>query len=111
MYEWLDEFPAAMTVCDAGGIILEMNERAAKSFEKDGGRALIGRNVLDCHPEPARSKLAALMGARRTNSYTTEKNGVWKFIHQAPWFKGGEYAGYVEIVVEIPPKLPHFVRT
>ena len=37
-HAWIKEFPAAITVCDAEGIILEMNDKAAKTFEKDGGR-------------------------------------------------------------------------
>jgi hypothetical protein len=33
-----------------------MNDEAAIIFKEDGGRTLIGRNVFDCHPEPARSE-------------------------------------------------------
>ncbi len=109
--DWVKEFPGAVTVCDAVGIILEMNDRAARMFGKEGGRALIGSNVLDCHPEPARSKLAAMMSERRANSYTVEKKGSRRFIHQSPWYREGAYAGFVEIVVEIPADLPHFVRS
>ena len=32
-----------------------MNEQAAKAYATQGGKALIGTNLLDCHPEPARS--------------------------------------------------------
>ena len=47
----MEEFPAAITVCDSAGIILEMNAKAAEDFKDDGGRQLIGKNLLDCHPE------------------------------------------------------------
>ena len=47
-YSWVKGFAGAVTVCDASGIILEMNDRAAQLFAEDGGRALIGKNVLDC---------------------------------------------------------------
>ena len=67
--EWIKEFPAAITVCDAEGILLEMNDRAAKSYEKDGGRKLIGSNMLDCHPEPARTRTERLLAAREKNVY------------------------------------------
>jgi hypothetical protein len=30
---WVDEFDGAVTVCDAEGTIIEMNSRAAKTFE------------------------------------------------------------------------------
>ena len=109
-HTWVREFAAAVTVCDAEGIIVEMNDRAAQMFKERGGRALLGSNVLDCHPEPARTKLAQLMEQRRASTYTTEKNGRRKLIHQAPWFRDGEYAGFVEIVLALPDALPHFVR-
>ena len=38
-HAWIKEFPAAVTVSDQDGIILEMNDRAAKTFAKDGGYA------------------------------------------------------------------------
>ena len=109
-HEWIKEFPAAVTVCDPQGIILEMNDKAAKTFEKDGGYALIGQNMLECHPEPARSKTVHLLAAREKFVYTIEKNGVKKVIFQSPWFKNGEYAGFVELSLEVPFEMPHFVR-
>jgi len=107
---WVDEFPGAVMVCDTQGIILEMNERAVEEHIADGGRALIGTNALDCHPEPARTKLQHLMEARLSNAYTIEKRGVWKMVYQAPWHRDGQYAGFVELAFEIPATLPHFVR-
>ena len=109
--EWIKEFPAAVTVCDKEGILLEMNDRAAKTFESDGGRKLIGSNMLDCHPEPSRTKTELLLAAREKNVYTIEKNGVKKLIYQSPWYKNGQYAGFVELSLEIPFELPHFIRS
>jgi len=107
---WTDEFPGAVTVCDRNGVILEMNDRSAKAFEADGGRALVGQNLLDCHPEPARSKTADLLANPRVNAYTIEKRGVRKLIYQAPWFRDGVAQGLVELSLEIPEAMPHFVR-
>ncbi len=87
-----------------------MNAKSAKTFEKDGGLKLIGTNVLDCHPEPARAKLRAIMDEHKTNVYTIEKAGVKKFIYQTPWFRDGVYAGVVELAIEIPFEMPHFIR-
>ncbi len=109
-HQWIEEFPAAITVCDREGIITAMNARAAKSFEEDGGRALIGTNVLECHPEPARSILEELLRTGRRNVYTIEKRGVKKLIYQSPWYEKGEYAGFVELSLELPAELPHFIR-
>jgi PAS domain-containing protein len=108
--DWIRNAPFAVTVCDAEGIIIEMNEKAVEIFAADGGRALIGANVLDCHPEPARSKLADQLGNGGVNCYTIEKNGRKKLIYQAPWFRDGRAAGIVELSLEIPSDLPHFIR-
>jgi PAS domain S-box-containing protein len=107
---WAEGFSGAVTVCDPEGIIIEMNESAIRMFQKWGGDKLLGKNLLDCHPEPARSKLKELMEKRQTNIYTTEKNGVRKLVYQAPWQVKGEYRGFVEMVMEIPVSMPHFVR-
>jgi len=107
---WIKEFPGSITVCDPDGIVLEMNDKAAKTFEKDGGYALIGKNLFDCHPDPARGKLERIMNARQANIYTIEKNGVKKLIYQSPWTSAGKSAGFIEISVEIPFEMPHFVR-
>ncbi len=110
-HEWIREFPSAITVCDADGVILEMNDKAACTFEKDGGYALIGRNLLDCHSDASRGKVQQMLATHEKNVYTIEKNGVKKLIFQSPWRKNGEYAGFVEISLEIPFEMPHFVRS
>jgi len=109
-HDWVKEFPAAVTVSDPQGVILAMNDKAAKTFEKDGGYALIGKNMLDCHPELARTKTEHLLAAQEKNVYTIEKNGIKKLIYQSPWYKNGQYAGIVEISLEIPFEMPHFIR-
>jgi transcriptional regulator with PAS, ATPase and Fis domain len=108
--DWAGEFPGAVTVCDTEGRIVEMNARSRQVFAADGGGALVGRNVLDCHPEPSQTKLAGMMAERRTNAYTIQKNGQKKLIYQAPWYEDGVYAGFVEISFEIPWDMPHFNR-
>lgn len=107
---WLEEFPVAITVTDAEGAILAMNARSRKSFEKDGGGALVGRSVFDCHPEPARTRTLELFARRVANHYTVRKDGQRKIIHQIPWYRGGEFAGFVEISIPISDELPHFDR-
>ena len=108
--DWIKEFDAAVTVTDAEGRIIEMNDKSAEVFAADGGRALIGRSVFDCHPEPSRSKLRSMIETGRKNIYTIQKNGKKKLIYQAPWQKDGQCAGFVEISFEIPWEMPHFNR-
>lgn len=108
--DWIKNFDGAVTVCDTEGIILQMNEQAARVFQKDGGTILIGKNLLDCHPEPSRSKVIDLLKNPRTNAYTIEKNGKKKMIYQSPWYDGDNFAGLVEISLPLPDDVPHFIR-
>jgi len=109
-FAWLDGIEVAATVCDRQGVCVYVNERAAQVFAKDGGRALVGRNLLDCHPEPARLRFAAQLATPAPSSYTIEKAGVRKLIHQVPWYRDGVFAGVVELSLLLPETLPHFVR-
>lgn len=65
---------------------------------------------MDCHPEPARSKLRGLLESGGSNVYTIEKGGVRKLIYQAPWSSGGERRGMVELSLELPAEMAHHVR-
>lgn len=107
---YFDELFMAVTVCDIKGTILYMNKKSIQTFSKDGGAALIGKSLLECHPEPARRKLMELLENQKSNTYTIEKNGVKKMIHQTPWFENGKYKGLIEFSFEIPQELPHFIR-
>jgi hypothetical protein len=109
-HAWVDELPVSITVCDAEGTITEMNERACATFADEGGAELVGRNVLDCHPEPSRSLLSHLLHTGSSNCYTIEKAGKKKLIFQSPWYEKGEYRGLVEISIPLPERMPHFVR-
>jgi transcriptional regulator with PAS, ATPase and Fis domain len=109
-HQWVKEFSGAITVCDPDGIVLAMNDKSLQAYQEDGGEKLIGTNLLDCHPEPARAKLQHLMDTQTANVYTLEKNGVKKLAYQTPWYQDGRYAGFIELVLEIPDQMPHFIR-
>jgi PAS domain-containing protein len=110
LHSWVESFPGAITVCDPAGIVLEMNAKACEAFAKNGGEKIVGTNLLECHPEPARTKLRQLLAKPRPNIYTIETNGVKKLIYQTPWHADGVYRGFVEVAVELPANMPHFVR-
>lgn len=109
-HSWVQEFPGSIIVCDPDGIILEMNDRAVKAYQDQGGIGLVGTSMLGCHPQPARAKTERLLQAKQANVYTIEKAGVTKLIYQAPWSRDGKYAGFVELSLELPAEMPHFVR-
>ena len=108
--DYFEGADVAVTVCAKDGTILDMNRKSKKTFLKPGMPDIIGNNVLDCHPEPARSLLADLPENPRTNVYTVEKEGVKKLIFQCPWYDGEEYAGFMELSMVLPENIPNRIR-
>jgi hypothetical protein len=108
--DWVTEFPAPVTVCDRDGVLLLMNRAAEEAFANHGGAGLVGRNLIDCHTEESKPKFRHLLQHGQSNTYTIEKNGRRKLIFQAPWSRDGLYQGLVEISIDLPDRLPHFVR-
>ena len=109
--DWFEQLPCSVTVCDKDYTILYLNDRAAEVNSKDGGKSLIGRNLMDCHPPDAQEKLRRVMASGQSNVYTIEKKGVRKMIYQCHWKKDGKLTGLMEISFELPESIPHFVRT
>ena len=109
-HQWIKDFPAAVPVCDSEGTIVEMNDMAREIFADDGGGKLVGTDVLDCHPDPSRSKLESMMAGQKSNVYSIKKGGRKYIVNQAPWYRNKVYAGFVEIVFEIPWDMPHHDR-
>lgn len=108
--DYFEKADVAVTVCAKDGTILDMNEKSRKTFLKPGREQLIGKNVLDCHPEPTRSLLSDMLENPRTNVYTIEKEGLRKLIFQCPWYEGDEYAGFMELSMVLPEDIPHRIR-
>jgi len=108
---WDEGLPASITVCDAEGVILWMNKRAIESFKEEGGEALIGKNLSECHPEHANVIIGDMLRNKSRNVYTIEKDGKKKLIYQSPWYREENFAGLVELSLEIPAELPHFIRS
>jgi transcriptional regulator with PAS, ATPase and Fis domain len=110
-YPWFDEFPGAITITDANGIIIDMNDMAINDvFKESGGAELIGKNVLDCHPESARRQIESMLVSQQKNVYTIEKGGKKIFVYETPWYKNGVYSGVVELYLEIPFEIPNHIR-
>ena len=109
-HEWIQEYPAAITVCDTHGLIIEMNDKAALTFEDEGGANLVGSNLMDCHNANSQTRIKELLATGSKNVYTIEKHGKRKLIYQSPWFENGVCMGLVELSLEIPPDMPHFMR-
>ena len=108
--EWIEKLNGNVIVSDAEGTVIYMNEKAISNYEKEGGKNLIGRNLMDCHSESSRQKILEIMTTRKNNVYTIEKKGKKKIIYQSPWFRDGEFRGIIEFSLEIPFEMQHYNR-
>ena len=109
-YNWSKYFPAAITVTDENGIIVEMNDFSVESYRKDGGANLIGSNAIECHKEPSLSKMKKLYEEHTLNVYTITRNDKKKLIYQAPCFVEGKFSGIVEMSLPLPDEMLHYDR-
>ncbi|BDX39164.1 hypothetical protein CYCD_25190 [Tenuifilaceae bacterium CYCD] len=108
--DWAKGLNCAITVCNRDGIILYMNEKSQRTFEKWGGNDLIGKSLFDCHGQRSVDIIHRLMSNNESNTYTIDKNGIKKLIYQTPWLQDGIVAGMVEFSIELPAEMPHYVR-
>jgi hypothetical protein len=106
-----DQLPCGITICDGDGVILYMNDYALNhQFREQGGASLIGSSLFDCHSEDSKKKIKAMFETKEANVFTWEKKGVKRFIYEAPWYRNGEFGGFVELCLEIPSEIPNFIR-
>ncbi len=107
--DWAKETNCAITVCDADCKIIYMNDKSREVNAKFGDP--LGHNLMEYHPEHARAIIMRLLATGGINAYTIQKNGRKKLIYQSAWFQEGKVAGLVEISMEIPEEMPHFIRS
>lgn len=106
---WADDVDYAVTIADRHCRIIYMNRRSRDTFCKNG-EDLIGRNLLDCHPEHAQAIIRRLLSEGGSNVYSISKKGLKKLIYQSAWKINGEIAGLVETSMVIPENIKHFDR-
>ncbi len=108
--QMVNELPFAVTVCDTQGIVLFMNERSIVTFQKYGGADVVGTSLFLYHSGKSAEILQRLLDSAGKHAYTIEKNGVKKLIYQSPWFENEKFAGLIELSLEIPYEMPHYIR-
>lgn len=106
-FDWAKELNTAITVSDENGIIVYMNDKSIKTF---GGKSLVGEPLSACHKTESNQKIEEMMKTAKPNTYTIEKQGQKKLIHQEPWFEDGRLKGLVEFSIVLPAEMPHKVR-
>lgn len=110
--DWVTSFPGSVTVSDRNHRIIYMNDKSAATYAADGGRALIGQELMACHNERSKAMIQALLESGGQNVYTIDKAGQKKLIYQSAWRdEEGQVAGLVELSLVLPPDMPHFVRS
>ncbi len=97
-FNWHEDYPAAVTVCDRDGIIIAMNKKSLELFEKRGGAKLIGASLFDCHPESSNKIIRRQLKKHEANFYITERKSGRRLIQQVPWYRDGVFAGIIETV-------------
>jgi len=106
--KFFNEIDCAITICDENFIIMYMNDKAKKTFEKYGN--CIGKSLLNCHNENSVNLIKKMITNGEKNIYTISKDGIKKLIYQTPWYNNGKIAGLIEFSFEIPDNIQHFNR-
>lgn len=110
MNNHFDNVPYIVTISDAQGVILYMNRESIATFS-DNGVSLVGRNLSEFHGPRAKQMIDNMLSTGQPNTYTIEKRGAKKIIHQAPWYDdNGNICGLIELSIKIPFEMPHYVR-
>ena len=70
---------AAIVICDLDHIIIYMNPAAIIRYDKWGGKALLGNNLLDCHNQKSREMIRRVLdwfkASKDNNIVYTSYNG------------------------------------
>lgn len=101
MIDFLKELDIVISVCDENGIITYLNDKGVEHFADEGGMDLIGSNILDCHPEPAREMLRQMMSTHESHSFIKGEGSGKRLIHETPVYKDGVFAGYIELIIPL----------
>jgi transcriptional regulator with PAS, ATPase and Fis domain len=108
--EWFEHLDGNVIVSDRNNIVIYMNKKALASYEHEGGADLIGKNLMECHNPRSQEIIRHILDTGENNVYTIEKKGKKKIIYQTPWKVDGIIQGIVELSLEIPFDMPHYIR-
>ena len=103
---WANELPLAITVADINDTIIYMNERSKLAYPNSKA----GDRLAGCHKQISMDKMETFKKKDVSNTYTVQRHGIRKFIHQTPWYQDGLVAGLVEFSIEIPADMLHIDR-
>lgn len=107
VFDYLENVAFAATVCDKNGVVLYQN---ALSLKREGN--VIGNNLFNCHHAKSNEIIRHMLETGESNTYQIIRHGHYRMIQQTPWYEtpGGEVAGLVEIVLDLPDDYSTFDR-
>lgn len=98
----LDQDRAPVVLCDLNHTVIYMNPAAGERYAKQGGMALVGTSLLNCHPPKANEMIERVVEwfqADRTHNliYTFRNDMENKDVYMAALRDGdGNLIGYYE---------------
>jgi len=107
LIDWAKEIDATLIVTDANNIVIHVNEAACEVFK---ATKLVGTELIAHHPKWAIPAVEELLDKKKPDCYTTETPQGKHFVYHTPWFKDGEYAGFVELVIPIRKDMRNIIR-
>lgn len=99
--EFLKEADIIVSVCDKDGIITYLNDKARYYFQEPDMPELLGSDIMDCHPEPSKSRFKEMMTTHETQSIIKGEGDKKRVIHQTPFYNKGVFEGYIEIIIPL----------
>ncbi len=105
-FDWAEDYPAAITVCDRQGTIIAMNRAAGENFRRHGGTDLIGSSLFACHSPASGKAIARMLDRQEGATYITDNGRRRRLVQQVPWYQHGRFAGLVETIIDLPAELP-----
>ncbi len=100
----LDRLQAGVTIADAKGRIVYLNDLAAAHYADRGGRALVGTHLDDCHNAQSQAKIREIYARHRggdtmpTRYYEEKEDGRAQSIVLIPLVDGGTFVGLAELM-------------
>jgi PAS domain-containing protein len=101
----VDGLQGEVVIADENIDIVYMNEVAIRHYEKDGGAALVGRSLLDCHNPESRREIKEMYeafanGDLQARQWLLPKDGYARRVIVMPIVGDGRVKGCLELVIE-----------
>ncbi len=109
LLEMIDNVQGEIVIADENIDIVYMNKEAVNKYEKYGGKALIGKSLLDCHNPKSKDEIRRMYksfanGDSRPWQYRIPEDGYVDLVTVMPIISNRQVKGCMEMVVKIYEK-------